>query len=325
MHLGSINLPDLIIPLWRGTFECDSKDDRSSWDWAVLQDQTWIDHGALVADATPYLPGSFERPPRNPAEKINSRYKAWEFLLYFYGLCPALLSGILPDKYWTHFCKLVLAIRLLHQHSISLEQLKTIQTLLEQFVIEFEQLYYRRMPERIHFIRQSVHLLLHCAAEVVRMGPHAYRAQWTLERVIGYMGQEIRQPSQPYANLSQRGLRQAQLNALKAMIPDLEPGQENMPYGSEDIDDGYVLLRKRDREPRYITSAAQLIRNYLINVLGINHVEAHVKICRWARLRLPNGQIARSAWKEQAMTRSSVRMARNVKVTNLFFYSRECN
>jgi len=54
-----------------------------------------------VADATPYIPGSFDRPPQNP-ERISSGYKAWEFLLYFFGLGPALLYGILPDHFWRH-------------------------------------------------------------------------------------------------------------------------------------------------------------------------------------------------------------------------------
>ena len=37
-------------------------------------------------------------------------------------------------------------------------------------------------------------------------------------------------------------------------------------------------------------------------------------IVRWAWLRLPNGQIARSAWKEKLKPLEQVRMARNVKV-----------
>ncbi|KAG1759571.1 hypothetical protein EV702DRAFT_982724 [Suillus placidus] len=36
-------------------------------------------------------------------------------------------------------------------------------------------------------------------------------------------------------------------------------------------------------------------------------------VTKWARLRLPNGQVARSAWKEQAMSKQP-RMARNVKL-----------
>ncbi|KAJ8089822.1 hypothetical protein PM082_018398 [Marasmius tenuissimus] len=58
-----------------------------------------------VAAATPFIPISFDRPPRDPAEKISSGYKAWEFL-YFFGLGPCLLYGLLPNKYWSQYCKL---------------------------------------------------------------------------------------------------------------------------------------------------------------------------------------------------------------------------
>ncbi|KAG2106524.1 hypothetical protein BD769DRAFT_1336785, partial [Suillus cothurnatus] len=39
------------------------------------------------------------------------------------------------------------------------------------------------------------------------------------------------------------------------------------------------------------------------------------KFKRWARLRLPNGQVSRCAWKETLKPADKVRMARNVKVT----------
>jgi len=89
MHLVALNIPDLLISLWRGQMECDRNDNKETWDWVVLIGETWKEHGQRVADATPYLPGSFDRPPRNPAEKISSGYKAWEFLTYLYGLGPA--------------------------------------------------------------------------------------------------------------------------------------------------------------------------------------------------------------------------------------------
>jgi hypothetical protein len=44
-------------------------------------------HGWLVADATtPFFPSSFHRPPRNPAEKISSGYKAIEYFHYLLDL-----------------------------------------------------------------------------------------------------------------------------------------------------------------------------------------------------------------------------------------------
>jgi hypothetical protein len=67
-----------------------------------------------VADVLHYLPSSFDHPPCNIAEKLTSGYKAWEFLLYLYGLGPGLLYGLLPDAYYTNFCKLVRGIWLVH-------------------------------------------------------------------------------------------------------------------------------------------------------------------------------------------------------------------
>ncbi|KIK50939.1 hypothetical protein GYMLUDRAFT_182038 [Collybiopsis luxurians FD-317 M1] len=111
MHLV-LNLADLITPLLQGSLKlCNKDDDVSTWVWAVLKDNdTWTQHGADVANATKYLPGSFDRPPCNPAKKINSGYKAWEYLLYLFGLAPGLLYGVLPLEYGKSFCRLPAAI-----------------------------------------------------------------------------------------------------------------------------------------------------------------------------------------------------------------------
>jgi hypothetical protein len=108
MHLLSLNLPDLLIPLWRSTCECGTDDDKITWVWAtLLKPQDWKTHRETVADATVYIPGCFGCPPHNLAEKISSGYKAWEFHLYLYGFGSGLLHNILPDTNWQHFCKLM--------------------------------------------------------------------------------------------------------------------------------------------------------------------------------------------------------------------------
>jgi hypothetical protein len=311
MHLCSLNLPDLLINLWRGTFDCDKKDNRSTWDWATLQGRTWEEHGRQVVAATPYLPGSFDRPPRNLAEKISSGYKAWEFLLYLFGLGPGLLYGILPEKYYRNFCKLVFGIRIIHQHHISSEKLSKAHAALLEFACEFELLYYQRRTDRLHFVRQSVHGTTHLAPEVIRIGPHVCSSQWTMERTIGNLGQEIRQPSNMYANLSQRGLLQSQINALKAMIPDLEPPPPIVPRGGKDLGGGYILLRAKDNCLRAIPDTEkQALSNYLKDTHALEVAEDWLPgVAKWARLRLPNGQVARSSWKEKLKPLQKVRMA----------------
>jgi len=108
MHQPVINLITLMLKLWCERGNCRSGDKSNDvWDWAVLKGDIWKVHGQAVADAAPYFPRSFDRTPRNPAEKLLSGYKAWELLLYFYGLGPSLFEGLLPERYYLHYCKLV--------------------------------------------------------------------------------------------------------------------------------------------------------------------------------------------------------------------------
>ncbi len=297
----------------RGVLDHDRLDPPTNWPWAVLQGDIWESHGRDVAAATPYLPGSFDRPPRNIAEKINSGYKAWEWLLYLYGLAPALLFGILPDPYYSHFCKLVRGMRIIQQYNITASDLVLANNLLQSFAHEFEVLYYQRREDRLHFCRQSIHALLHLASEVTRIGPPICSSQWTMERTIGNLGEEIRQPSNPFANLSQRGLLRCQVNALIAMVPVLKPNQCDLPRGAVDLNEGYVLLRAKDRYSRHmkdreITALKAYIRARNQSAFPSLQEDWSPKITRWARLRLPSGQIARSRWKESLKPINKIRV-----------------
>jgi hypothetical protein len=319
MHLPALNIPDLMIPLWRATIDCDKTDDKELWTWAALRDPAvWKSHGQSVADATPYIPGSFDRPPRNPAEKISSGYKAWEFLLYFFGLGPALLFGILPESIWRNYCKLVRAFRILMQEEISPIELVEAHELMTEFSNEFEELYVQRRADRIHFVRPCLHTASHFAPETTRIGPAINVSQWALERTIGNLGEEIKQHRDPYTNISERGVRRCQVNALKAIIPNLEPVANLLPRGSEDLGDSFILLRARDRAAHKVSNPHELnaIRKYMTED-GHNLSDTwdlHVR--RWARVRLPNGQVARSSWKESTRSLDQLRVSRNLKVSH---------
>ena len=159
--------------------------------------------------------------------------------MYIYGLGPGLFYNILPIMYWENHCKLVYGIRTVHQHEIATCDLCQAHKALIGFVTEFEELYYQRRTDCIHFVRPVLHGVLHLAPEVTRVGPGLCALQWTIEQTIGNLGEEIWQPSNPYANLSQRGLRRCQVNALKAIFPDLEPNEDGLPRGAIDIGNSY--------------------------------------------------------------------------------------
>ena len=93
------------------------------------------------------------------------------------------------------------------------------------------------------------------------------------------------------------------MNALKAMLPELDPESSSIPRGATDLSNDYVLLPKRDRYPTKVaTDEQRVIAAYLGHLVV-------PKLCRWARLRLPNGQVARSQFTELVKAPENVRMA----------------
>ena len=323
MHQPILNLAALLLDLWCARPGARDNDHSSVWPWAVLTGDVWKNHGEVVSRAAKYLPTSFGRTPRNPQEKVSSGYKAWEYLNYLYGEGPGVFYSVLPDVYYHHFCQLVRAIRIIHQNSISREQLNTAHKLLLQWVLDFEILYCNRNPDRLHFVRQCVHSLTHLARETHRLGPLWLSSQWTMERVIGYLGSLLRQPSNPFRNLAAQTKRVVNTNALVAIWPDFEQPKGD-PQGSKDLDDGYLLLGPKDTSPYHLLPAEQTAVNAFFSgypgVEGINQQAVY----RWGRLKIPVNQIARSRWKELERCSDMARTDRNIKVREQVYFRLTC-
>ncbi|KAG1878337.1 hypothetical protein F4604DRAFT_1880351 [Suillus subluteus] len=279
MHYAGANMASLYTDLWRGTMDCSGTDTRENWPWVVLIGDTWEEHGRAVAACKSYLPGSFDVAPHDPNLKMNSFYKAVEYITWLYYLCPALLYGILPDNVWRNFCKFVTTLRIMSQYRITPVQIAKVCQLFANWEHEFELLYYQRHFDRIHMICPCAHLSNHVALECTQVGSPICSSQWTMEQTIGNLGQEIRQSLDPFSNLAQQGIHCCQINALKAMLPQFDHAENLHPCGSRDLGNGYILLTKSDKKPIVVNGLQSAFR------------------C-WARLHLPNGQIARSAWTE---------------------------
>ena len=319
MHQPILNLTALMFDLWCSREGARNGDRDSDWEWAVLKGGAWKTHGEAVANAAKYFPRSFDRTPRNPAEKLSSGYKAWEFLLYFYGLGPGLFYGLLDKKYYSHYCKLIVAIRIFYQRRISRQQLQLGHRLLLEWVLEFEDIYYQRKVERLHFVRQCVHSLTHLGPETHRLGPPSLSAQWTMERVIGIFGSLIKQPSNPFANLTEQAKKVAEINALVAIWPELELEQKD-PHGSIDIGGNFLLLGPKDEKPyKFSNNEHTAVVNFYSGLADPEHIPPKA-IYRWGRLRIANEQIARSYWKEVLRTSDSKRTDRNLKVREVLSF-----
>jgi hypothetical protein len=99
---------------------------------------------------------------------------------------------------------------------------QTCSYLLMEWEINFELLYYQQQVDRLHLVCPCLHAVVHAARETVRCGPLNLLAQWVLENTIGNLRRKVHQHSNPFMNLSQRGLLHAQTNMLQeAIVPEL--------------------------------------------------------------------------------------------------------
>ena len=212
-------------------------------------------------------------------------------------------------------------MRLMNQHSISLDNVREANLALTSFVQEFEVIYCQCLSTCIHFVQLCVHSVVHLPREVIRLGPPMCSSQWTLEWTIGNLGEEIKQPSNPFANLSQRGIRCAQVNALKALMPNLAPDRKDvnsLPRGARDLGDGFVLMCAREEVPGPLQDCeANALRDFLPG----SQLEDKIYVQRWAKLRIPTGQNCYSAWKEMQKPIEKCRTARNVKVYSISLHT----
>ena len=130
-----------------------------------------------------------------------------------------------------------------------------------------------------------------------------------MECVIGEFGKAIRQPSNPYGNLTQFAVRRGQINALKSICPELDSDlTQCLPQFSHDLGNGYILMRPREKMAQGFSDA---------EANAIKEVCEKEKHQKWGHLQLPNGQIARSLYSENRRMAENTRNSRNVKV---FYY-----
>ncbi|KZV69327.1 hypothetical protein PENSPDRAFT_633141 [Peniophora sp. CONT] len=320
MHWAALNFTALFLDLWLGKMKVDTKrgDDKATWAWVFLVGEIFKKHGQAVAECLPYLPGSFERPPRNPFEKINSGYKAWEYLIWFYGMAPALLHTIMPEPYYTHFCKAAAAVRILHQREATLQDLLRAYELMNEVCAEFETIYCEHKTSRLHFVRHAVHIASHMARDAIQHGMGSYLSQWVCERTIGLYTSLVRQPSNPYHNLSSQVMLQAQLHGLYARAPELDPRpspESRIPDSGVRLPHGYVLLHTMERSKSRVSPEQRVaIADYYERIGDHLAPDWKGRVRRYNRLLLPTGQYARSAWRESVKELHKLRISRNVKM-----------
>ncbi|KAF5331223.1 hypothetical protein D9611_013085 [Ephemerocybe angulata] len=320
MHLFGLNIPDNLLEIFRGTIACKLDDSTASWDFAVLTGDVWERHGAIIELWRPYFAADFGHVPSNPVKYINSGYRAQEFLIYIYDLLPAILHTILPETYWTTFCKLCAGIKIVLQRTLTREQIIEAHKLFVEFAVEFEQKFVQRKASRVHFVRPCLHNVLHVPSSTLRLGPHRNFSQYPMEREIGIIVSQIKQHTTPSGNASQRAIRLAQVNTVKALTrdeaqeaPSVSSRFPRIPAGS-----GYTILWPRERtvNGKIVSHKEYDAIDSFFTLIGAEFTAtvANTRIKKWGRLELPSRDVVRSEWQESKRSPDSpMRITRIVK------------
>jgi hypothetical protein len=177
-------------------------------------------------------------------------------------------------------------------------------------------------------VRPWLHTLLHMTREVLRVGPPGYCAQWTMERVIGILENDLRLHSQPYANLAHIAMRMSQENSLIAMLPELERPAYSLTDNDIDFGNGFAILHPIDTR---MHTPSPPIADALWKFMRESTCEDHsfleepiIKVIRFARAAFDDGSTGRSSWKEDLKPIEHLRISCMVEVSVNFIYSVFC-
>ncbi len=115
-----------------------------------------------------------------------------------------------------------------------------------------------------------------------------YYSQWSMEFMIGYLGEEIQQHSNLFANLMQHGLWRSQINALKAILPDFDSPDYFLPHEALNIGNHYAMLTATQIVPTAIWPCkAMVLQVYLAGIDPSINAAVHCKLKQWAEICLP--------------------------------------
>ena len=199
MHCILLNITELLFQLWTRTkldFEKNAPPTPGH-----LSKESLEAISQSLANARAEIPTYLSRAPRR-IDKHYKGYKAveWEAWLRYYG--TPLLDQHLDNRYVGNFSKLSQIYSLATQCSIRRLELPDLETLIIDFVQQYERLYYRCQSKRLPVCTVQIHYLAHLAAHIRDCGPARYWWQFPMERYCGIIKPKARSKSQMSVSLA---------------------------------------------------------------------------------------------------------------------------
>ncbi|QRW11103.1 Transposase family tnp2 [Ceratobasidium sp. AG-Ba] len=232
-RLGSIDLANFpnLVRLWKGEFkDIDSgRDDDNDIEQPYhISAADWEDIGRRTVGATRTIPGQFVGTLLNIDVDMGI-YKAEGYSFWFLYIAPILLHDRLDREYYNHFLGMreiiirCLELRTTHEEVDELEQL------VNDWVQEYERLYYRYVHSRLPTVVLTIHALLHMAHYIRQTGPLSGTWCFVIERFCGYLLRPaLLNRVRPYEYLDNFIRRRGQLQIV-ARVNDMPDLLRSMP------------------------------------------------------------------------------------------------
>jgi hypothetical protein len=200
MHLIFENLGDIMYKHWSGSFWGNTAEK----DPYEIHKDNWKEIGDIMTQCRKAIPSSFGRPPRDITKHVGGwKAEEWQNWIVLYSM-PILVSTTGSDFaiYLRGWAKLVRAVQLCIQPTITLAQVQEVRQLFVDFVQHYEDTYYQRKRERLSACTSIIHYLLHITDSIEQFGPVTSYWQYPMERVCGQLGPLVKSTVYPYENLS---------------------------------------------------------------------------------------------------------------------------
>lgn len=151
---------------------------------------------ALMIQFKNYRPSDFVRDSRSL--EYLPYFKATEFRLFLYYLCPVFLKDFVNDYIYRHWMLLHCAVRMLSEDNISKENVDKAQELLAEFVRLFPIIY---GEENVTY---NVHVLLHITYYVLLYGALHCFSMFKFENYIQTIKKFVRKAQFPLQQIGNR-------------------------------------------------------------------------------------------------------------------------
>jgi hypothetical protein len=229
------------------------------------------------------------------------------------------VATLLPPELYGNYMKLVTAIDIAIDFEITFENVTKIKTLLREFVLEYEELYYQYNASRLPACLPTLHLLLHLADCISACGPSWVFWQFPCERICGMLKEKVKCRVSANRNLALGILHEDRLNHLPFACQFAEQRTIRNPISFTSIIDDreFKLLHTRRCDTLSVSEATRLADCYASTSQDrradiLRDPAFSREIIKWGRCRIAGDtQHISSSW--YASSRRKGRMASFVR------------